>query len=95
MTQSGAAEAVVQALRDLGRVEEVDTALLTAYVRLAGEIDDAETKDRAGLYREFRAYDAAVRTLGGAADGDGLDSLLAHLSAEVGYTQAPRPANEG
>lgn len=95
MTQQEAARSVVQALRDLRRVEAVDEALLTAYVRLAREIDDADTKDRAGLYREFRAYDAAVRSLGGTADGDSIDDLLASLSTEVGHTPAPRPANEG
>lgn len=89
-----AARGVVEALRELGRVEGVDGALVVAYVRLAEELDDTETKDRAGLYREFRAYDAAVRSLGGATDGDSIDDLLASLSAEVGHTPAPRPANE-
>ena len=94
-SQRQAAEGVVKALRDLGRVEDTDGALLAAYVRLAAEIDDPETRDRAGLYREFRAYDAAVRSLGGSTDGDSLDDLLASLSAEVGHHPAPRPANEG
>lgn len=84
----------MEALRELGRTEDVDAALLVAYVRLAEELDDTETKDRAGLYREFRSYDAAVRALGGATDGDSIDDLLASLSTEVGHTAAPRPANE-
>lgn len=96
MTSSAAeaARSVVAALEDLGRVEGVDAALLVAYVRLAEELDDTDTKDRAGLYREFRAYDATVRALGGTSDGDSIDDLLASLSAEVGYQPAPRPANE-
>lgn len=90
-----AASAVVEALRDLGRVEDVDTALLAAYLKLASEVDDAETKDRAGLFREFRAYDAAVRALGGDDDGDGIAELLAQLSAPVEHAPAPRPSYEG
>lgn len=95
MSQREAAQSVVAVLRGLGRVEGVDEALLCAYVCLAGEIDDADTKDRAGLYREFRAYDAVVRSLGGTADGDSIDDLLASMSAQVGHSPAPRPANEG
>lgn len=90
-----AAATVIEALRDLGRVEDVDTALLVAYEKLAAEVDDAETKDRAGLYREFRAYDAAVRALGGDDDGDGIADLLAQLSAPVVNTPAPRPTHQG
>jgi hypothetical protein len=93
MSAAEAARGVVEALRNLGRVEPVDEALLTAYVALGTELDDAETKDRAGLFREFRAYDAAVRALGGSDDGDGLDDLLASLSTPVGNTSPPRPSH--
>lgn len=93
MSTSDAATTVVQSLRDLGRVEDVDEALLTAYLALARELDNAETKDRAGLFREFRAYDAAVRSLGGDDDGDGIGDLISRLSTEVGNHTPPRPAN--
>lgn len=95
MLVSDAAARVVVALRDLGRVEDIDDALIVAYVKLAGEVDDADTKDRAGLFREFRAYDAAVRALGGDDDGDGIDALLAQLSATVVHAPAPRPSDQG
>lgn len=88
-----AAGKVVESLRDLGRVEPVDEALLSAYLQLAAEVDDSDTKDRAGLYREFRAYDAAVRALGGDDDGDGIADIIASLSAEVGHTAPPRPTH--
>lgn len=97
MTQREAAEGVVQTLRDLGRVEATHEALLAAYVRLAAEIDDTETKDRAGLFREFRNYDSTVRALGGSDDdGSSLDELLESLAAaEVGHKPAPRPSDQG
>lgn len=79
-THVEAVRTVVEALRDLGRLENVDEALVTAWGRLAGELDDPETKDRAGLYREFRAYDAAVRGLGGETTDDSLANLLQSIS---------------
>lgn len=88
-----AASKVVASLRSLGRVEDIDEALLDAYLKLAGEIDTADTKDRAGLFREFRAYDLAVRSLGGDDDGDGIAELIAQLSTSVVDAPTPRSAD--
>lgn len=96
MSHVEAVETVVVALRGLGRLEDVDEALVTAWRHLAAELDDPSTKDRAGLYREFRAYDAAVRQLTtGGDDGDDLAGLLDALAAEVGHQSPPRPSDEG
>lgn len=84
-----AARSVVAALRDLGRIDAPDEGLIAAYLRLAEEIEN-ETKDRAGLFREFRAYDVMVRALGGDGDGDGLANLLDSLAAEMGNDSPPR-----
>lgn len=82
-----AVEATVKALRDNGRLEQVDEARVIAACALADAVDADPTN--ASLWREYRA---AVETLRQASDGgtDDFAALMAGLSAEVGDTKNSR-----
>jgi hypothetical protein len=91
-----AAEGMTETLRNQGLITLTGEPLAAAYVALATTLDNLGPLDpgKAALFREFRNYHDALCALGGE-DGDSLDDLLAKLSAEVGNTKAPRPADQG
>lgn len=79
MTQFAAVERTIAALDGLGRLEEVDAALVEVCRGLAAAVDDKP--DSPGLWREYRE---AVKELAGGDDGGGgVDELLAELRAPV------------
>lgn len=78
-----AAEATVEALRQLGRLEDVDSARVMALLALADAVDQAP--DNASLWREYRSAEVAVRELSVGGE-DEFAALLDSLSAEVGDT---------
>lgn len=84
-----AVEAMVKALRDGGRLEQVDEARVIAACALADAVDADPTN--ASLWREYRA---ALETLRLVEDGgpDDFAQLLANLSAEVGDSAKPSKA---
>jgi hypothetical protein len=81
--------ATVAVLRAAGRLENVDEALVAAALSLARAVD--EHPSNASLWREYRAFEVRLRTVGeGASD---LDALLARLSAPVGHTEDGEPSD--
>ena len=82
-----AVDQLVKALRDLGRLEDVDAPLVTAARSLADIVDGPDEPD-AALWRQYRQAVADLREVG-ADDGssDAIGDLLAELRrrpAEVG-----------
>ena len=70
---------VIAALRSLGRLEDVDAAVVQAAQSLAEAVD--AQPDNASLWREYRAAEAALRSLGQGKGDDALTQALAELSA--------------
>ena len=81
-----AAEATVATRTTLGHIDDVDEAIVTAFLMLAEAVDSDPTN--AGLWAQYRAADAAVRSLG-ANDDDALANLLADLSTPVRDATVP------
>lgn len=75
-----AAMRTIAALQSLGRLENVDDALVTGFMSLAAALDEKPTD--AGLWREYRAYEQRLRATGGG--DDDLARLLADLQTPVG-----------
>jgi len=86
-----AAAVTVEALRDLGRLEVVDSAQVTAFLELASAVDVKPTD--AGLWREYRAAEGALRGVGAGADPDAAEQFIRFLNDD-GATQV-RDAAEG
>ena len=72
----------VKALRDAGRLEPVDRALVVAAETLADAVD--AMPENASLWREFRASLSDLREVARDTAGDDLDALIDGLRAEVG-----------
>lgn len=82
MTQLAAAMTTVHQLRDLGRIESVDEALVAAALGLAAAVDAAP--DNAALWRQYRGAVADLRGVGSDGDPDAVQALLDELrGAEV------------
>lgn len=79
-----AADSLVAALRELQRVEPVDESVAETAM-LLGEAVDADPTN-AALWGQFRAAQSDLRAVG-AGDSDGIEKLIAELSAGV-----PNPA---
>ena len=76
-----AAEATIQALRDAKRLNETDSARVTALQALADAVD--ADPSNASLWREYRAVELALREVQDD-DIDELSELLGKLSAPMG-----------
>lgn len=70
---------VIAALTELGRLEDVDAALVQSAQSLAEAVD--AQPDNASLWREYRAAEAALRACGQGKGDDALARALAELSA--------------
>lgn len=81
MKNTTAARRTIASLRDTGRLELADEALVQLVLSLAAAVDN--NPDSAPLWREYRA---AVQTLRSASecDPDTFGDLIAGLFAEVG-----------
>jgi hypothetical protein len=80
-TNQGAAEATIRALRQAGRLEAVDDALVAGFRTIAAAVD--ADPGNASLWREYRAFEARLRETGDHVDDDLADVLRA-MSAPVG-----------
>lgn len=89
MSNLAAAHQVVASMRDLGQIEAVDEALVTAVFGLARACDD--NPEVAALWREYRLTLEALRERNHQ-EQDALSTLLGELSASLG-DQEERPAN--
>lgn len=75
---------VVASLERLGRLEDVDRALVVAAEQLAEQLDDPTQSSRASLWKEYGAALERLRSVG-SSEPDGLADLLADIGAsEVG-----------
>lgn len=81
MKNTTAARRTIASLRDAGRLELVDEALVQVVLSLAAAVDN--NPESAPLWREYRA---AVHALGsvGESHSDPIGDLVAGLFAEVG-----------
>jgi hypothetical protein len=70
-----AAEATVEAVRDLGRIEPIDESMMVGFEMLAEAVDNDPTN--AALWGQYRQAEAALR--GAGADDDDLARLSAAL----------------
>lgn len=61
-----AADATVRTLKSLGRLEDVDAALVTAFRMLAEGVDCDPTNS--GLWNQYRAAEVALRAVGSSSD---------------------------
>lgn len=73
-----AVRASVEALRELGRVEPVDEAIVAAAVALADAVDDMPEDAR--LWGQYQAALRALRALSGSSDADAFARLLGEVS---------------
>jgi len=80
-TCRSAVDATIKAMRDAGRLEEVDQAQVTTAQALADAVDAAPGV--ASLWREFQSALVALRHIGEGAPDDSLASLLDKLRAPV------------
>lgn len=84
-----AIDEVIETLRQLGRLERIDAALVAAAQTLADAVDSAP--DNASLWREYRAAEQELRGVGGEVD-DEFTKTLAALRATVGDEKDSKPA---
>ena len=84
-----AIDKVIAALDDLGRLDDVDAALVATAQSLADAVDGQP--DNASLWREYRACLADLRGVGGEVD-DEFFSTLASLRTEVRHPENPEPS---
>ena len=85
-----AAEATISALREIGRLETVDSARIAALQALADAVDADGAN--ASLWREYRAAEASLREV----HDDGTDeiaTLIEALSPKVGDQEKSRAKN--
>ena len=77
MTNLAAALVMLEAMRDLGRINPIDEARVVTLVSLAEAVD--RDPGNASLWREYRAAEAALREFDDGADdyADLLDALSA------------------
>ena len=85
-----AAESTVGRVRELGRLEVVDEAVVTAFVMLAEAVDADPTN--AALWGQYRAAEVALRGLGVSGDDDAFARFIAGL-AGVGDSPVSEPAD--
>ena len=79
---------VVDSLEQLGRLEDIDRALVVAAEQLAEQLDDPAQSSRASLWKEYGAALERLRAVG-SSEPDGLADLLADLGAtEMGDPKA-------
>lgn len=83
-TNASAIEAVIEALTELGHVESVDAALITACRMLARAVDDKP--DNASLWKQ---YLEALRDL--SALSEALDDDFSNLLASLQHTEDNEP----
>lgn len=76
-----ALDATLKALKELGRLEAVDGALVALCRSTASAVD--KSPERAALVKEYRECLVLLASLG-PDDGDALDDLLAALRSPVG-----------
>jgi hypothetical protein len=74
---TAAAVATVEALKRAGRLEDIDAALVSGFLSIATALDDDPSN--ASLWRQFRDFEAALRTTGAAAHDNDLVALLAKV----------------
>lgn len=75
-----AIDETIQSLRDAGRLERVDTALVQIARRLARAVD--ENPENVGLWQQYRAAEQTLREVNNVGS-DEFEELLASLDAEV------------
>lgn len=78
-TNRAAAEAMVAAMRALGRLEDVDEPLVSAVLQLAGAVDEDPT--HASLWAQYRAAVADLRAVGADGATDDFGQLLKRLDS--------------
>ncbi len=71
---------MLEALRDAGRLENVDSARAKIALHLAQMVD--EYPENVGLWQQYRAAESALREVGDN-EGDGLADLFRAFDAEV------------
>lgn len=81
-SQRRAVNATVKALRDLGRLEPVDTALVVSAQGLADACDADPTN--AAMWRELRAALQSLLAVGDGNPDDDSAAFLSELRASVG-----------
>ena len=80
---------MVEALRDAGRIENVDSARAKIALHLAQMVD--EYPENVGLWQQYRAAEAALREVGDNGS-DGIADLFAALDSEVRNAENRVPA---
>lgn len=85
-TNREAAAETVAALRVTGRLEQADCALELAFLTLAAAVDADPAN--ASLWREYRAFEARLRSTGDSDDG-AVDAVYAAMRTAMGDTEIP------
>lgn len=75
-----AADEMVAAMRELGRIEAVDAVRVAALLSLADAVD--ANPENASLWAQFRAAEAALREIGTDGD-DSFEQSVAALQAAI------------
>ena len=79
---------MLEALRDAGRLENVDSARAKIALHLAQMVD--EYPENVGLWQQYRAAEAALREVGDN-EGDSIADLFRAFDAEVRNAANPGP----
>ena len=87
------AQTLAETLRDLGRIELIDEALVDV-AALLGESVDADPTN-ASLWGQFRAALAELRGVGAGGDDDEFAKFLAGLSTDVRDPAQPESPDKG
>jgi len=82
-----AVEVMIQALRDAGKLELVDSARVTAVQSLADVVDSDPSN--ASIWREYRAALELVRISADGSSIDEFEKLIDALGAEMGDSKKP------
>jgi len=78
--QVTAARATVRVLREMGRLEPVDDALVTAFLGLAEAVESSP--DNAALWGKYLDAGAALRRVGVDGDPDAIQALLNEITGD-------------
>lgn len=77
-----AAEKTVEALRESGALEAVDEATVAAFLSLADAVDGPDAK--ADLWREYRAFSAALREAAAGGSDDDTQAFIISVQTPRG-----------
>ncbi len=77
-----AAERTIAAMREAGTLDQVDAATVAAFLSLASAVDAPDA--RADIWREYRAFSAALREAAAGASDDDTTAFLISIQTPRG-----------